>query len=125
MAMKLLKSGHQLSLVHRQVLISCMFTGRLMVDWPRRQKGGSTEIDQLAKTINEQSEEQRRIISEFSRAMNNFATERSLETCIDALNASMQLANIRSKLAESFEFYARSLEREIITLRRSQNPNQE
>ena len=98
-----------------------------MVEWPRRKNDGSAEIDQLVQTINEHSSEQRKLLDEFGRAMNNFATERSLETCLDALNLSMQLANVRSKLAEAYEHYARTLEREIIVLRRktaSSNPQQ-
>jgi hypothetical protein len=51
--------------------------------------------------------------------MNDFATDRSLETCLDALNLAMQLANIRAKLAESYEFYARLLEKEITRLNRA------
>jgi hypothetical protein len=85
--------------------------------------GGSgssnNEIDQLTNTINDQSSEQRKISDQFNKAMNNFATERSLETCLDALNLAMQLANIRGKLAESYEYYARLLEREITRLSRS------
>jgi hypothetical protein len=94
-----------------------------MVDWFKNAgiggSGGDDEIDQLTKTINEQSDEQRKIMSQFNKAMNDFATERSLETCLDALNLSMQLANIRGKLAESYEYYARTLEREITRLRRN------
>ena len=89
---------------------------------PEWLKGGSSgdEIDQLNNTINDQSAEQRKIMNEFNTAMNEFATDRSLETCLDALNLAMQLANIRGKLAESYEFYARLLEKEITKLRRSQ-----
>jgi methyl-accepting chemotaxis protein len=91
-----------------------------MVDWLKgRGFGGSTEIDELTKTIDDQSAEQKKIISEFNRAMNEFASERSLEACLDALNLSMQLANIRGKLAESYEYYARTLEREIVRLNKS------
>lgn len=90
-----------------------------MVDWFKNTGLGSgDEIDQLAKTINEHSDEQRKIMSQFNKAMNDFAAERSLETCLDALNLSMQLANVRGKLAESYEYYARTLEREITRLRR-------
>jgi hypothetical protein len=82
-----------------------------MVDWLKGKGfGGSNEIDHLTKTINEQSDDQRKIITQFNKAMNEFATERSLETCLDALNLSMQLANIRGKLAESYEYYSRLLE---------------
>jgi hypothetical protein len=78
------------------------------------------EIDQLTQTINEQGSEQRIAMGLFSKAMNNFATDRSLETCLEALNASMQIANIRSRLVESYEYYARLLEREITRLNRLQ-----
>jgi hypothetical protein len=91
-----------------------------MADWfKNRGFGGSgDEIDQLTKTINEHSDEQRKIVSQFNKAMNNFASDRSLETCLDALNLSMQLANVRGKLAESYEYYARMLEGEITRLNR-------
>lgn len=91
-----------------------------MVDWFKNAgfRGSDDEIDQLTKTINEHSDEQRKIMSQFNKAMNNFAAERSLETCLDALNLSMQLANVRGKLAESYEYYARMLEREITRLSR-------
>lgn len=93
-----------------------------MVDWFKNAGFGSSddEIDQLTKTINEHSDEQRKIMSQFNKAMNDFAADRSLETCLDALNLSMQLANVRGKLAESYEYYARMLEREIIRLSRGQ-----
>lgn len=94
-----------------------------MVDWFKNAGFGSSddEIDQLTKTINEHSDEQRKIMSQFNKAMNDFASERSLETCLDALNLSMQLANVRGKLAESYEYYARMLEREITRLRRNKS----
>jgi hypothetical protein len=76
----------------------------------------SDEVDELTKTINEQSDEQRKIVSQFDRAMNAFATERSLETCLEALNLAIQLSNVRSKIAESYEYYARMLEREVVRL---------
>jgi hypothetical protein len=91
-----------------------------MADWLKgRSHGGSDEIDQLTKTINDQSAEQKKIMAQFNKAMNDFASERSLETCLDALNLSMQLANIRGKLAESYEYYARTLEHEIVRLNKS------
>ncbi|HEY3095188.1 MAG TPA: hypothetical protein VGJ42_05455 [Nitrososphaera sp.] len=91
-----------------------------MADWFKNKgfRGSGDEIDQLTKTINEHSDEQRAIMAQFNKAMNNFAGERSLETCLDALNLSMQLANVRGKLAESYEYYARMLEREITRLSR-------
>jgi len=83
------------------------------------------EIDELAQTINEQGSEQRKAMGVFFFLFNNFATDRSLETCLEALNASMQIANIRSKLVESYEYYARLLERELTRLNRLQNKDKQ
>ena len=76
------------------------------------------DIDELANSINEQSSEQRKMVNTFNKAMNNFASERTLESCLEALNASMQIANIRGKLVECYEHYARLLEREVVRLNR-------
>ena len=76
----------------------------------------SDEIDQLTQAINEYSSEERKAIAVFHKAMNEFATDRSLETCLESLNASIQIANIRAKLVESYEYYARLLEKEITKL---------
>lgn len=89
-----------------------------MPDWLKGRGVSGDEIDQLNNTINDQSAEQRKVMNQFNAAMNEFATDRSLETCLDALNLAMQLANIRGKLAESYEFYARLLEKEITKLSR-------
>ncbi|HEX6560595.1 MAG TPA: hypothetical protein VF016_01070 [Nitrososphaera sp.] len=85
-----------------------------MSGWMRG--GNSDEIDELNQTINEQSDEQRKIAARFGKAMNDFATERSLETCLEALNLSIQLANIRAKVSGSWEHYARLLEGEVVRL---------
>src|SRR5919108_1235199 len=89
-----------------------------MTGWfkDKRFTSSSGEIDDLTNTINEQSSEQRKSIETFNKAMNNFASERSLEPCLEALNASMQVANIRGKLVECYEYYGRLLEREIVRL---------
>jgi uncharacterized phage infection (PIP) family protein YhgE len=76
------------------------------------------DIDELANSINEQSSEQRKMVNTFNKAMNNFASDRTLESCLEALNASMQIANIRGKLVECYEHYARLLEREVVRLNR-------
>ena len=78
----------------------------------------SDEIDQLTLAIDEYSSEERKAIAVFQKAMNGFATDRSFETCLESLNASMQIASIRAKLAESYEYYARLLEKEITKLNR-------
>jgi hypothetical protein len=90
-----------------------------MPDWLKGKGSSGDDIDQLTSTINDQSAEQRKIVNRFNAAMNEFATDRSLETCLDALNLAMQLANIRAKLAESYEFYARMLEKQITRLNRA------
>jgi methyl-accepting chemotaxis protein len=89
-----------------------------MPDWLKGTRPSGDEIDQLTNTINDYSDEQRKVVDQFNRAMNEFAADRSLETCLDALNLAMQLANIRSKLADSYQYYARLLEKEITRLSR-------
>jgi hypothetical protein len=71
------------------------------------------EIDQLTQVINEQNSEHRKAVDVFSRAMNAFATDRSFEACLNALNASIQIASIRGVLVESYKHYSRLLEDEI------------
>jgi hypothetical protein len=90
-----------------------------------RRGGSPDEIDELNQTINEQSDEQRKIAARFSKAMNNFATERSLESCLEALNLSIQLANIRAKVSNSWEHYARLLEGEVVRLSKQTEKKQQ
>ena len=71
------------------------------------------EIEELANEINEDTAEHRRIMKVFENAMNNFASDRSLDTCLDALNASIQMANIRHKLFQSYKHYSEILEMNI------------
>ena len=59
------------------------------------------------------------MVNTFNKAMNNFASERTLESCLEALNASMQIANIRGKLVECYEYYSKLLEREVVRLNRT------
>lgn len=87
-----------------------------MTGWFR--KGGSDDIDDLEKAINELGDEQRKLVARFDGAMKEFATERSLETCLDALNISIQLANTRGKLSEAWERYGRIMEGEVARLSR-------
>ena len=76
------------------------------------------EIDELTKEINEDTIEHQKIIKIFENAMNNFASDRSLDTCLDVLNASIQMANIRHKLFQSYKHYSELLEMEIVRLTR-------
>ena len=76
----------------------------------------SIEIDELAKEIDENTMEERRIMGIFDDAMKSFASDRSLDACLDALNASIQLASLRRKLFLSYKHYSELLESEIVKL---------
>ena len=67
----------------------------------------------IIKTIEEFSDEQRVIVRKFKLEMEKFTEERSLETCLQALNLSMQLANTREKLLEAYKQYSGLLENEL------------
>ncbi len=67
----------------------------------------------IINTIEEFSDEQRVIVRKFKREMEKFTEERSLETCLQALNLSMQLANTREKLLEAYKQYNGLLENEL------------
>ncbi len=67
----------------------------------------------IINTIEEFSDEQRVIVRKFKREMEKFTEERSLETCLQALNLSMQLANTREKLLEAYKQYSGLLENEL------------
>ncbi|HEX6379371.1 MAG TPA: hypothetical protein VFZ60_09880 [Nitrososphaeraceae archaeon] len=78
----------------------------------------SDDIDALSKAIDEDTAEHEKIMRDFEIAMREFASDRSLETCLDALNVSIQMSNIRYKLSQSYMHYSRLLEREITKLGR-------
>jgi hypothetical protein len=73
----------------------------------------SPDVQELANLINDQSSEQKKLIIQFKSSMNRFASERSLESCLEALNVCMQLTNTRRCLLESYQRYSRLLEDEI------------
>ena len=73
----------------------------------------SPDVQELANLINDQSSEQRKLVIQFKSAMDRFASERSLESCLDALNVCMQLTNTRRRLLESYQRYSKLLESEI------------
>lgn len=90
-----------------------------MPDWINNMRSRHLhEIEDLERIISENSTEQKSLSEHFKISMNKFAGDRSVETCLDALNLSIQLASIRKKLMEAYELYARLLEGEIIRLRR-------
>lgn len=76
----------------------------------------SDDIDALSKAIDEDTAEHEKIMRDFEIAMREFASDRSLETCLGALNVSIQMSNLRYKLFQSYMHYSRLLEREITKL---------
>jgi hypothetical protein len=76
----------------------------------------SDDIDALSKAIDEDTDEHEKIMRDFEIAMREFASDRSLETCLGALNVSIQMSNLRYKLFQSYMHYSRLLEREITKL---------
>jgi hypothetical protein len=79
---------------------------------------GSNEIDALSRAIDEDTAEHEKVMGDFDIAMREFATDRSLDTCLGALNVSIQMANLRYKLFQSYMHYSRMLEKEINRLQR-------
>lgn len=77
----------------------------------------------IIKSIEESSDEQREIVKKFKLEMENFVTERSLESCVKALNLSMQLANVREQLLETYKQYIAILESELKTALRNNSSN--
>jgi hypothetical protein len=89
-----------------------------MIKWSNIKDFNDSKNTDLVNSINEQKLEQKKIVFIFEEKMKIFATERSMESSLDVLNISMQLANIRGNLNRSFEQYVRNLEEEIVKLNR-------
>ena len=70
-------------------------------------------IDSIIRSIEEISDEQRDLVKKFKLDMELFASERTLESCVQTLNQSMQLANIREQLVETYKQYCLLLENEL------------
>lgn len=79
---------------------------------------GSKSVDDIEKLINENSSEHQQLLESFKASMNSFATERSMDTCLQALNISIQLASVRSTLTELYKSYCHILEKEVVRLRK-------
>jgi hypothetical protein len=94
-----------------------------MINWSNIKEFNNSRNTDLVNSINEQKLEQKRIVVLFEEKMKIFATERSIESSLDVLNISIQLANIRGNLIRSFEQYTRNLEEEIVKLNRTIEKN--
>jgi hypothetical protein len=78
----------------------------------------SKSVDDIEKLINENSSEHQQLLASFKESMNSFATDRSMDTCLQALNISIQLASVRSTLTELYKSYCHILEKEVVRLRK-------
>ena len=85
----------------------------LNVDDGRETRQLNENIESIIKSIEEISDEQRELVKKFKLNMEPFASERSLESCVQTLNQSMQLANIREQLVETYKQYCLLLENEL------------
>ncbi len=94
-----------------------------MINWSNIKEFNNSKNTDLVNSINEQKLEQKKIVVLFEEKMKIFATERSIESSLDVLNISIQLANIRGNLIRSFEQYTRNLEEEIVKLNRTIEKN--
>lgn len=70
-------------------------------------------LQEIINTIEEFSDEQREIVEKFKIEMELFTTERTLESCLQSLNLSMQLVNTREKLLLAYKEYCNLLENEL------------
>ena len=87
-----------------------------MINWSNNKNPNSELNNDIVNSINEQKIEQKKLVELFKIKMNIFATDRSIESCLDVLNTSIQLSNVRGKLAKSFEYYSKELETQVIKL---------
>lgn len=81
-------------------------------------KNDSKNVEDLERIINENSSEHELLLESFKESMKLFATERSMDTCLQSLNISIQLASIRSTLMELYKTYSHILEGEVVRLRK-------
>ena len=72
------------------------------------------DIRNIVNNIQENKSEQKNLIENFENMLNTFASDRSLDSCLDALNTSIQLSNVRGKLLQSYEAYVKILENELM-----------
>ena len=89
-----------------------------MFKFDNYRENDSKSVEDIEKLINENSSEHQQLLESFKESMNIFATERSLDTCLQSLNISIQLASIRSTLMELYKGYCHILEKEVIRLRK-------
>jgi hypothetical protein len=93
-----------------------------MINWSNIKNFNRPDNEDLVNFIHEQKLEQKRIMeifNIFNEKMKVFATERSFESCLDILNITIQLSNIRANLIRSFEQYTKNLEDEMIKINRN------
>ena len=96
--------------------------GRSQDEPIRETKILNENLQHIIKSIEELSDDQREIVKGFKVEMENFVTEKTLDSCIRTLNSSMQLANVREQLLAIYKEYISILESELrIALKEKQN----
>lgn len=96
--------------------------GRSQDEPIRETKILNENLQHIIKSIEELSDDQREIVKRFKVEMENFVTERTLDSCVRTLNSSMQLANVRDQLLAIYKEYISILESELrIALKEKQN----
>ena len=88
----------------------------VLINWNNLKKNFQEKhnIQNIANNIQENKSEQKNLINNFDNMLNSFASDRSLDSCLDALNTSIQLSNVRGKLLQSYEAYVKILENELM-----------
>ena len=81
-------------------------------------------LQEIIRTIEEFSDEQREIMEKFKHEMEKFTVERSLESCLQALNLSIQLANTERNDIEAYKEYCLLLENDLKKLIRREKKKQ-
>ena len=107
-------------------MISLIFLRKRPIEEDKRETRQLNEnIQSIIKSIEEMSDEQREIVKRFKLDMEIFASERTLESCVQTLNLSMQLATIREQLVETYKHYCVLLEHELKRALEKKSPNTE
>ena len=74
-----------------------------MMDDGRETRQLNENIESIIKSIEEISDDQRELVKKFKLNMELFASERSLESCVQTLNQSMQLAEYQGAISRNLQ----------------------
>lgn len=96
-------------------IFSCFFIN-ILINWKNLKNNfdKKPDIQDIVNNIRENKSEQKNLIKNFDTMLDSFASDRSFESCLDALHTSIQLSNVRGKLIQSYEAYVKILENELL-----------